>query len=109
MPIEALQSLLPYGNWTSEHEKTVIFSNTGDPVLPTPYRIATAGAATLAATGLAVSDLWETRTGRRQTVGVDLRQATASLRSGHYLKIGHILYCDRRRKHNSIVSVSWHI
>lgn len=88
MPIDALKSLLPYGNWTSDHEKTVTFTNTGDPVLPTPYRIATAGAATLAATGLAASDLWETRTGRRQTVGVDLRQATASLRSGQYLKIG---------------------
>jgi crotonobetainyl-CoA:carnitine CoA-transferase CaiB-like acyl-CoA transferase len=88
MPVEALQSLLPYGNWTQDHANTVSFTNTGDPVLPTPYRIATAGAATLAATGLAVADLWETRTGRRQTVGVDQRQATASLRSGHYLKIG---------------------
>jgi crotonobetainyl-CoA:carnitine CoA-transferase CaiB-like acyl-CoA transferase len=88
MPTEALQSLLPYGGWTSEDAAAVTFEGSGDPVLPTPYRIATAGAATLAATGLAVSDLWQTRTGRRQKIGVDLRQATASLRSGHYLKIG---------------------
>jgi crotonobetainyl-CoA:carnitine CoA-transferase CaiB-like acyl-CoA transferase len=100
MPKEALQSLLSYGGWTQDHAKTVTFTNTGDPVLPTPYRIATAGAATLAATGLAVSDLWETRTGRRQTVGVDLRQATASLRSGHYLKIGD---GELSHKRNSIM------
>src|SRR5580693_9206087 len=43
--------------------------------------------AALAATGLAASDLWEIRTGKRQQVAVDLRQATASLRSGHYLKM----------------------
>ncbi len=88
MPTDALKSLLPYGGWTSGDAAAVTFEGAGDPVLPTPYRIATAGAATLAATGLAVSDLWETRTGRRQTIGVNLRQATASLRSGHYLKIG---------------------
>jgi crotonobetainyl-CoA:carnitine CoA-transferase CaiB-like acyl-CoA transferase len=32
--------------------------------------------------------LWETRSGRRQSVTVDLRQATASLRSGTYMKLG---------------------
>jgi crotonobetainyl-CoA:carnitine CoA-transferase CaiB-like acyl-CoA transferase len=88
MPTDALRSLLPYGGWSSGHAETITFQGSGDPILPTPFRIATAGAATLAATGLAASDLWETRTGRRQTIGVDLRQATASLRSGHYLKIG---------------------
>jgi crotonobetainyl-CoA:carnitine CoA-transferase CaiB-like acyl-CoA transferase len=87
-PTEALRTLLPYGGWTSDDAAAVTFEGSGDPVLPTPYRIATAGAATLAATGLAVSDLWQTRTGRRQKIGIDLRQATASLRSGHYLKIG---------------------
>jgi crotonobetainyl-CoA:carnitine CoA-transferase CaiB-like acyl-CoA transferase len=55
--------------------------------LPTPFRIGAAGAAALAATGLAAADLWELRTGRRQEVAVDLRQAVASLRSGHYMKI----------------------
>ena len=37
--------------------------------------------------GLAVSDLWELRTGNRQDVGVNPRQATASLRSGQYMTI----------------------
>jgi crotonobetainyl-CoA:carnitine CoA-transferase CaiB-like acyl-CoA transferase len=56
-----------------------------DPILPTPFRITETGTASLAAVGLAASDLWELRTGRRQQVAIDTRQATASLRSGTYL------------------------
>src|SRR5262249_56045109 len=56
-------------------------------VLPTPFRMGEPSPAALAALGLAVSDLWELRTGRRQEVAVDTRQATASLRSGQYLKV----------------------
>ena len=58
-----------------------------DPVLPTPFRIGETAAASLAAVGLAVSDLWMLRTGRGQNVSIDVRRATASLRSGHYLKM----------------------
>ncbi|MGA2126701.1 MAG: CoA transferase, partial [Xanthobacteraceae bacterium] len=58
-----------------------------DPVFPTRYRVGTAGAAALAATGLAASELWALRTGRRQRVAVDLRAAAASLRSVRYLRI----------------------
>ena len=58
-----------------------------DPILPTPFRIGEASAATLAAVGLAVADLWELRTGRSQEVAVDTRQATASLRSGRYMHL----------------------
>ena len=61
-----------------------------DPILPTPFRIAETSAAAIAAVGLAVSELWELRTGRRQEVGVDTRQATASLRSGHYMKLNGV-------------------
>ena len=32
--------------------------------------------------------LWEQRTGRKQKVAVDVRQATASMRSGTYMKLG---------------------
>jgi crotonobetainyl-CoA:carnitine CoA-transferase CaiB-like acyl-CoA transferase len=58
-----------------------------DPVLPTPYRVGTAGAASLAALGLAAARLWEVRGGRPQSVRVDLRAAAASLRSARYLRI----------------------
>jgi crotonobetainyl-CoA:carnitine CoA-transferase CaiB-like acyl-CoA transferase len=88
MPHEALRALLPIAGWSDNEAGAVTFSGGSDPVLPTPFRIGTAAAATLAASGLAAARLWEARTGRRQQVGVNLRHATASLRSGHYMRLG---------------------
>src|ERR1700730_1943948 len=87
MAHDALRTILPVAGWPEERARTVEITGGADPVLPTPFRIGAAGAAALAATGLAASDLWELRTGRRQEVSVDLRQAVASLRSGHYLQV----------------------
>src|SRR3954454_24032824 len=84
---DALRTILPVAGLDPERARDIEITGGGDPVLPTPFRIGETAAATLAATGLAASDLWEIRTGRQQQVAVDLRQATASLRSGHYLKI----------------------
>ena len=88
MPHEALRALLPIAGWSADEAGAVTFSGGSDPVLPTPFRIGTAAAATLAASGLAASRLWEARTGRRQRVAVNLRHAAASLRSGHYMRLG---------------------
>src|ERR1700674_533297 len=87
MAHDALHTILPIAGWPEERARSVEISGGSDPVLPTPFRIGAAGAAALAATGLASADLWELRTGRRQEVAVDLRQAVASLRSGHYLQV----------------------
>jgi crotonobetainyl-CoA:carnitine CoA-transferase CaiB-like acyl-CoA transferase len=88
MPHAALRTILPVAGLPAERADTVQFTGGTDPVLPTPFRIGVAGTATLAATGLAAADLWQIRTGRQQSVAVDLRQASASLRSGHYMKLG---------------------
>jgi len=82
MPQAALRELLALGNLEGDAQ----FAG-ADPVLRTPYRVGAAGAAALAATGLAAAELWALRTGRRQRVFVDLRAAAASLRSGYYLRI----------------------
>lgn len=58
-----------------------------DPVFKTRYRVAIPGAAAIAAAGIAVSELWALKTGRRQQVRVDARAAAAALRSTRYLKI----------------------
>ncbi len=102
MPHAALRTILPVVGWSAERANAVEFSGATDPILPTPFRIGTAGSATLAATGLAAADLWEMRTGRRQSIAVDVRQATASLRSGHYMKLGEGEVSARR---NSIMGV----
>ena len=86
-PTTPCARLLPIAGWPEERARAVEITGGADPVLPTPFRIGAAGAAALAATGLAAADLWELRTGRRQEVAVDLRQAVASLRSGHYMQI----------------------
>jgi crotonobetainyl-CoA:carnitine CoA-transferase CaiB-like acyl-CoA transferase len=88
MPHRALRTILPVAGWPEDRANSVEITGGSDPVLPTPFRIGVAGTATLAATGLAAAELWEMRSGRRQHVAVDLRHATASLRSGHYMKLG---------------------
>jgi crotonobetainyl-CoA:carnitine CoA-transferase CaiB-like acyl-CoA transferase len=87
MTNDALRTLLPIAGWPEEYMQAVDFTGGPDPILPTPFRIGETSAAALAAVGLAVAELWEWRTGRRQAVAVDTRQATASLRSGRYMQI----------------------
>src|SRR4249919_1819389 len=86
-PNETLRTILPIAGWGDGQIADVAFTGGADPVLPTPFRIGAAGAATLAATGLAATELWQARTGRRQRVTVDLRQAAAALRSSHYIEL----------------------
>lgn len=83
----ALRTILPIAGWPEERASEVEITGGTDPILPTPFRITETSTATLAAVGLAVSDLWELRTGRRQRIAIDTRQATASLRSGRYMKL----------------------
>src|SRR5437870_11014473 len=91
---DALRTILPVAGWppgeAEERARSVEITGGGDPVLPTPFRIGETSAAAVAATGLAVADLWELRCGRRQEVAVDLRHATASLRSGTYLQVNGV-------------------
>ncbi len=87
MSEKTLATILSTVGWNVSRAAEPEISAAADPILPTPFRIGEAAAASLAAVGLAVSDLWELRTGRRQEVRVGGRQATASLRSGKYLEL----------------------
>jgi crotonobetainyl-CoA:carnitine CoA-transferase CaiB-like acyl-CoA transferase len=96
MTNDALQSLLPIAGWPQERARSVEITGGSDPILPTPFRIGETSAAALAAIGLAVSDLWELRIGRRQEVAVNARQATASLRSGKYMQMDGVSVSTER-------------
>lgn len=85
MTRDALSTLISIAGWSEWRTDEVEFSGDADPILPTPFRIGETAAASLAAVGLAVSDIWKLRTGRRQEIGVNIRQATASLRSSLYM------------------------
>ncbi len=100
MPRNRLRTIFPATGWSPDRADAVTFHGGTDPILPTPFRVSAAGAATLAATGLAAVDLWKHRTGRDQPVSVDVRHATASLRSGHYLRVGDSAVSSER---NSIM------
>lgn len=82
MPQVALRELLGLAGIEGEAQVAG-----ADPALKTPYRIGTAGAASLAAVGIAAAGLWRLRTGRTQRVAVDLRAAAESLKSSAYLRI----------------------
>lgn len=57
-----------------------------DPVFSTRFRIGESCAAVLGGVGVAVSDIWEMKTGRRQKSSIDARHAAAGLRSSVYLQ-----------------------
>ncbi len=87
MTNEILRTLLPIAGWDEERTQGLTITGGTDPILPTSFRNGDTSTAALSAVGLAVSDLWESRTGRRQEVAVDARRATASLRSGKYMQM----------------------
>jgi crotonobetainyl-CoA:carnitine CoA-transferase CaiB-like acyl-CoA transferase len=87
MTNDALRTIFPIAGWTARRASVLEITPYPDPILPTPFRLGEASTAALAAVGLAVSELWEWRTGRRQQVAIDTRQATASLRSQRYMKM----------------------
>ena len=87
MKTAALQTILPFAGWSKDRLHEVEFIGNSDPLLPTPFKITETASAALAAVGLAVADLWELRTGRRQRLSIDTGHATASLRSTKYLRL----------------------
>ena len=87
MTDDILRTLLPIAGWREQRLRELEITGGSDPILPTPFRIGECSAAALGAIGLAISDLWESRTGRSQEVAVNTRQATASLRSGRYMQM----------------------
>jgi crotonobetainyl-CoA:carnitine CoA-transferase CaiB-like acyl-CoA transferase len=88
MPHAALDELLGLAGLARPRAGEVEIRG-NDPVLPTRFRIGSAGAAAIAASALAAADLWALRTGkdRRQSISVDLRHAVAALRSARYLRV----------------------
>ncbi len=58
-----------------------------EPVLPSSFAVGTAMQASVAASALAAAEVWRTRTGKAQRVGVDMRAAAIAARSERYLQI----------------------
>ncbi len=81
-----LDDLRAIAGWTEEDCRDVTISGR-DPVLPTRFLVGEIAAGIHAACGAAAARLWEMRTGRRQSVTVDVRAAAATMRSFFYLQL----------------------
>jgi crotonobetainyl-CoA:carnitine CoA-transferase CaiB-like acyl-CoA transferase len=58
-----------------------------EPALPSSFAVGTAAQVTIAAAALAAGELWRLRTGRRQGIHVDMRDAAIEFRSERYLRL----------------------
>src|SRR6187401_1828891 len=58
-----------------------------EPQLPSSFRVAAAAQASIAATGLAVAQIWQLRSGQSQDVAVNMRHAVVECRSERYLRV----------------------
>ena len=58
-----------------------------EPQLPSSFRVAAAAQVSVAATGLAATEIWKLRSGQAQDVAVDMRHATVECRSERYLRV----------------------
>ncbi|MGX4772891.1 CoA transferase [Bradyrhizobium guangdongense] len=79
------------GIWTSAGGDVTALERvrlTGEePQIPSSFRVAVAGQATIAAAGLAAAEIWKLRSGAAQDVSVDMRHAVAECRSERYLRL----------------------
>ena len=57
------------------------------PVLPSTFAVGTAAQASIAAAALAAAEVWRLRSGRRQQVAVDMRDAAIEFRSERYMRV----------------------
>jgi crotonobetainyl-CoA:carnitine CoA-transferase CaiB-like acyl-CoA transferase len=77
--------------WTDAGGDTEVLARvrlTGEePQLPSSFRVAAAGQASIAAAGLAAAEIWKLRSGEAQDVTVDMRHAVAECRSERYLRV----------------------
>jgi crotonobetainyl-CoA:carnitine CoA-transferase CaiB-like acyl-CoA transferase len=82
----ALAELWQLGGGASAALDTIRLTGS-DPVLPSSFAVGALAQATIAAAGLAAVELWHLKTGRRQTVTVDMRHAAAEFRSERLFKV----------------------
>jgi len=93
----ALQSILRCAGMNEDTGNGIRFLGS-DPVFRTQYRVGTAGSAALAAVGLAMADIRQLQTGQRPDIEIDVRGATACLRSIKYAQLNGLPPAERSAK-----------
>src|SRR4051794_31966764 len=84
MPQEMLSQILAS---VGEPDAGNVTFNGADPVFPLPWPVGEAGAAAIAACGVAAARLGEQRGGGRQSVAVDVDAGAAAMNSNRYMTL----------------------
>lgn len=82
----AFNELIKLAGWSGTYDDEVTITGQ-DPVVRTGFRVGEIAAGIHAARGVAVSNLWELKTGRRQQAAIDVRAAAATLSSIMSMKV----------------------
>ena len=85
-PADVLIELWRDAGLDDEALEDVAFTG-NEPVLPSSFAVGTAAQATIGAAALAAAELWRRRSGRRQRVSVEMRDAGIEFRSERYLRL----------------------
>jgi len=85
-PRDALADIWCAGGHPADALKAVELTGR-EPVMPSSFAFGTMAQSTIAASALAANELWRLRTGRRQRVKVDMRDAGIEFRSERYLRV----------------------
>jgi crotonobetainyl-CoA:carnitine CoA-transferase CaiB-like acyl-CoA transferase len=84
MPKEMLSQILMS---VGEPDADNVTFKGADPVFPLPWPVGEAGAASIAACGVAAARLWQLCGGAKQDIEVDVDAAAVAMRSNHYLNL----------------------
>jgi crotonobetainyl-CoA:carnitine CoA-transferase CaiB-like acyl-CoA transferase len=85
-PLDVLTGLWRAAAFDDASLRDVAFTGS-EPVLPSSFAVGVAAQATIGAAALAAAAVWRQRTGRRQSVRVDMRHAAVEFRSERYLYV----------------------
>jgi crotonobetainyl-CoA:carnitine CoA-transferase CaiB-like acyl-CoA transferase len=85
-PRQCLNAIWSFSGQSGDALQTIRFSGE-EPALPSSFAVGTAAQASIGACALAAAELWRYRTGRVQTIDVDMRNAASEFRGEQYLRV----------------------
>ena len=84
--LEALSEIWSLADGNSDALKYITVSGT-DPILPSNFKVGTAASVSIGAASLAALEVWRARTGREQTITLNMRDAAIAFCSEHYTEV----------------------
>ena len=83
---EVLSDIWSLADGNSDALEYITFSGT-DPILPSNFKVGTAASVSIGAASLAALEVWRARTGREQTITLNMRDSAIAFCSEHYTEV----------------------